>query len=88
MIIWGFGRITNNFKGGVSEKMCTHCNTNSIWQLCIMKTWFTLFFIPIVPYKKQYCIMCPKCKSYIEIKKDKYIEELESINNQKMLVQM
>ncbi|MDP4145864.1 MAG: zinc-ribbon domain-containing protein [Bacillota bacterium] len=72
MIIWGWGRITRKIIGPAFQRICSHCNTTQIWRLCIMRTWFTLFFIPIIPYKKRYCVICPNCKSYIELTEQQF----------------
>lgn len=72
MIIFGWGKTTKKFLGGVMIKSCDYCNTESAWQLTVVRTWFTLFFIPIIPYSKMSCIMCPKCGSYIKITQEQF----------------
>lgn len=72
MIIWGWGKVTKKFFGAVMQKQCGYCNNISNWQLCIMRTWFTLFFIPVIPYSKKYGIVCPNCGAYIEISKAEF----------------
>ncbi|WP_053955020.1 zinc-ribbon domain-containing protein [Inediibacterium massiliense] len=72
MIIWGWGKVTRKIIGAVFQRSCSYCNSAEIWNLCIVRTWFTLFFIPIIPYRKQYCIACPRCGSYIELTKDEF----------------
>ena len=79
MIIYGWNHKTRSVKGGVAEKQCGYCNTRSEWQLCVKRTWFTLFFIPIIPYHTEYCIDCPNCGSYIALDKVKYKEILEEL---------
>lgn len=74
MLIFGFGKLTKKILGNASQKTCPYCNTTEVWQLCIIRAWFTLFFIPIIPYKLMYCISCPKCGSYIELTKEKFEE--------------
>ncbi len=81
-IIWGWGKVTRHNKGAAFVKACTHCNQTSTWNLYVMMTWFTIFFIPVIPYKKQYAYMCPYCKSYIPLTKQQYLEALEAIENQ------
>lgn len=76
MIIWGWGKTTKKMIGGVMTRHCEYCNRTSVWQLCVIRTWFTLFFIPIIPYKKMYCVTCPGCGSYFELEKEKF-EELK-----------
>lgn len=72
MLIFGWGKVTRRYLGGVYQKLCSYCNTNAMWQLCVMRTWFTLFFIPVIPYSSKYCIICPKCGSYIELSKEEF----------------
>lgn len=74
MIIWGFGKVTKKIIGKLMVRTCSHCNTTSAWELCLMRTWFTLFFIPIIPYSKRYCISCNNCGSYIELPKEEYLK--------------
>ncbi|SHJ08013.1 hypothetical protein SAMN02745163_01257 [Clostridium cavendishii DSM 21758] len=72
MIIWGWGKTTRKIIGAVFEHACTYCNRTDVWRLCIVRTWFTLFFIPIIPYRKKYCILCPHCGSYIELTQEQF----------------
>lgn len=72
MIIFGWGKTTKKFVAQVFEKTCSYCNTTEIWRLCIVRTWFTLFFIPVIPYKTAHCIICPKCGSYIPLTKEQF----------------
>lgn len=81
MIIWGFGKVTRSYKGGIFSRRCNFCNQDQIWQLCVMRTWFTLFFIPIIPYKTTYCIVCPNCKSFIQIQKEEFLKIKESLSH-------
>lgn len=81
MIIWGFGKVTRSYKGAVFSRRCNYCNQDQLWQLCVMRTWFTLFFIPIIPYKTTYCIICPNCKSFIQIPKEEYLKIKDTISN-------
>ena len=69
-ILFGWGKRTRNVVGDVIFRSCSHCNTQSVWQLCVIRTWFTLFFIPVIPYAKSYQVSCPNCKSYIEVTKE------------------
>lgn len=73
MIIWGFGKVTKKMLGNVERRYCKYCETEGVWQLCVMRTWFTLFFIPLIPYATKYCIVCPTCGSYVQLTKEEYI---------------
>ena len=64
MIIWGWGKVTRKTSLDLYfERSCNYCNSTEILEFMCVRTWFTLFFIPIIPYRKQYCITCPKCYS-------------------------
>lgn len=65
------------------RKQCSYCNQDSLWQLCVMRTWFTLFFIPVIPYKTVYCITCPNCGSYLEIEREYFKELKEELKTNK-----
>jgi len=71
-IIWGWGRKTRKVIGDVSVRTCLRCGTEAVWELCIIRTWFTIFFIPVFPCSKTYCISCPKCRSYMEISREQF----------------
>lgn len=70
--LFGFGKTTKKVVGANQERTCIRCNTQTVWQLCIIRTWFTLFFIPVIPYAAKYCICCPNCDSYIELSKEEF----------------
>lgn len=72
MIIWGFGRQLRLFKKDVYEKACDYCGEQQAWQICVLTTWFTIFFIPIIPYSFSYRVECPNCKSYRKLTKEEY----------------
>lgn len=73
MIIWRYGEVSKNKKGGVLQKRCEHCNTISEWQLSKNTTWLTLCFIPVIPCRVTYRVVCSNCGSYIEIPKEKFL---------------
>lgn len=79
MIIWGWGKVTKKIIGSVFQRTCNFCNTTKVWQLFVMRTWFTLFFIPIIPYKKRYGVGCPNCGSYIELTAEQFEQMKQDI---------
>ena len=91
MIIWGWGKVTKKNIGDAYQHACRYCNKTEIWQLCVVRTWFTLFFIPIIPYKKKYCIACPNCGSYIDLTQEQFekmkLDILSSSNNNENLLE-
>ncbi len=79
MIIFGFGKVTKKVIGNLIEKSCQYCNQTSLWQLCLIRTWFTLFFIPVIPYGRRYAVVCPRCGSYMALSKEQFEEMKASI---------
>ncbi len=77
-IIFGWGRQTVKSIGVVFKNLCSHCNNEEYWMLTRITTWFTLFFIPIIPYSVNYFLRCPVCKYGLTLD-TKQIAQLEPI---------
>ncbi|MCF8378164.1 MAG: zinc ribbon domain-containing protein [Bacteroidales bacterium] len=62
LVIFGFGhRTKKEFK--LQENLyCQHCNNTAQWKLGREAHWFTLFFIPVFPFKVEYWMVCPICR--------------------------
>ena len=69
LIIWGF-RDTDRDLGVVDYLHCNRCNNDSNWRLQRTTSWFTLFFIPVIPYRRVYYVYCPVCHWTTEIPKE------------------
>lgn len=41
---------------------CPRCNNTSEWLIHQQKTYFSLFFIPLIPYRSEYILSCPVCR--------------------------
>ena len=82
MIIFGWGRQTIKQIGVVFKKFCVHCNNEEYWILTRTITWFTLFFIPIIPYSVKYFLSCPVCKYGFDLNSEQVdqIKPLAEIN--------
>lgn len=81
MIIFGWGRQTLTQIGIVYKNLCSHCHNEEYWILTRIRTWFTLFFIPIIPYSTEYFLSCPICKYGITLNN-------EQINTLKPLAEL
>lgn len=66
MIIFGWGKQLAKYFGDSAPSTCPHCNNKGNQQLRRYRTWFTLFFVPLIPYATVYVKQCPIC-SYAEI---------------------
>lgn len=76
--IFGWGhQITKNY-GITFKNRCSSCHNEDYWQLLRITTWFTLFFIPVIPYERKYFLMCPVCEKGVYLDSDKF-EELRNL---------
>lgn len=53
----------------VSTTTCGRCNQLQNYQLYQITNWFTLFFIPIIPYRTKYYEICSFCREQKELPK-------------------
>lgn len=70
-IIWGARNTVKDF-GPVLEYLCDHCNNTDYWKLIRTIRWFTLFYIPIIPYSVKYFVICPTCEYGVELDSKKF----------------
>lgn len=76
MIIFGFGHQKSQTLGQIPNMDCPRCNNTSQWPIFKVRTYFSLFFIPLIPYKTQYLLACPVCRETREItegEKDRFL---------------
>lgn len=76
--IFGWGHQTIKSIGVVFKNLCNHCHNEEYWIMTRIMTWFTLFFIPVIPYETKYFLSCPICKYGLTLD-DKQLEELRPI---------
>ena len=74
-IIWGFTKRTKQL-GFVGYYHCSRCNNDGNWQLMKIVSWFTIFFIPVIPYHTEYYVYCPVCHSATKVSKQEANEIL------------
>ena len=68
MIIFGWGKQKMKFHGYANKRLCSHCHNEAVWVFHEISTWFSLFFIPVFPYKTEYRLICPVCQYGYNIK--------------------
>lgn len=78
MIIFGWNHQTIWNVGFVFRQLCDHCHNEEYWVLMRRTTWFTLFFIPVIPYKTEWLLLCPVCKYGVELKSEQ-VEKLRPV---------
>ena len=83
MIIFGWDyRKVQNY-GPVKRERCNSCSNETTYQLQKLSTWFTLFLIPVIPYRTNYLLVCPICKNYEEIDSSEFLDFIDHIQSQK-----
>ncbi|HEV8536660.1 MAG TPA: zinc-ribbon domain-containing protein [Candidatus Limnocylindria bacterium] len=68
-IIWGYRRPAAKDLGPVLAVTCSSCGALDFWHLHRSMTWFTLFFIPVLPLLRQHFLLCPKCGNGMELER-------------------
>jgi hypothetical protein len=69
MIIWGWGRRTIKQHGSALHQRCPNCGNSGWFQWMTVRRWFTLFFIPLIPYSRRDLLICPVCSRGLELDK-------------------
>jgi len=50
------------------KTQCPNCHQIAHWNILRVLRFFTLFFIPLIPYRMQYFMICPSCDAAVKIK--------------------
>ena len=66
IILFGWGRTTTKNYGQFRYAPCNICKHEE-YSLIRIRTWFTLFFIPIIPYGAKRLVLCDKCGNGYDI---------------------
>lgn len=74
LVIFGFGHKKNEERELDFAEHCNRCNNSSRWKLHKISHWFSLFFIPLIPFKNEYWKSCPICRQGVKLNYDKYFE--------------
>ena len=62
-LIFGIGQPSVKQYDTKEYKHCTHCNNSTNWKVSKHSSWFTLFFIPVIPVSTKYLFHCPICNN-------------------------
>lgn len=69
LIIIGFGKVTARDMGEVDqEQECVWCSKRVRYRLVRARTWFSFFFVPVIPYRNEYRVVCPACSRGMTIR--------------------
>jgi hypothetical protein len=67
-IIFGIKRMRKQF--AVLLMMCQRCQRPTAHQIVRLQTWFSLFFVPVIPLGSKYFTMCSLCSGTTKIDRD------------------
>jgi hypothetical protein len=70
--IFGWNHQESTSYGPVEQHQCENCHNTEYWHLDKISKYFTLFFIPIIPYDSDNWFHCPICKYGIKLDKDEF----------------
>ena len=70
MLIFGFGKTTFKPFGLDRPVVCERCGNQTQYGFFQRRTWFTLFFIPVIPTGSAHLVICPICSHALEMPKD------------------
>jgi hypothetical protein len=63
MLVMGWGRATPRDIGAVAPTKCPHCHNQVVVRFFRVTSWFRLFWVPLVPYRRQEFLICPICRT-------------------------
>jgi len=70
MILFGWNRVLRRDHGPAVPMRCGRCGNDTVLYYVVMTTWFTLFFIPVVPYRLRRALVCPVCSHAVALSRD------------------
>ena len=77
-ILFGFGKKTVKDFSVKGEIQCRRCNNTKNWAYKKVTTWFTLFFVPVIPYSTAYVRVCPICGEHDKLSKENFMSVVEN----------
>lgn len=64
-----------------ATECCPNCQQDMNWEVVRAISFFTFFFIPLIPYAVRYYLSCPHCVASYKIKKKKAMELMANTGN-------
>lgn len=59
--LFGWGRQSRKNYGPTLPLKCPNCHNDVFLHLLHSRTWFSLFFVPVLPYDSEYWLLCNIC---------------------------
>jgi hypothetical protein len=70
MIIFGYRGGKRKDLGEAVPIRCPQCNNLTFYRYMSVTSWFSLFFIPVIPLKRRDYLVCPICSRALALRKD------------------
>lgn len=77
--IFGWNHPTRKDFGETYPITCPNCNNRVFLHFMHQRLWFTLFFIPCIPYESKYMLLCPICTQGLILPRHK-VDQIKSLN--------
>ncbi|HEY9285346.1 MAG TPA: zinc-ribbon domain-containing protein [Pyrinomonadaceae bacterium] len=74
-LIIGLGRSKKRDYGDVAQVRCPRCSNTVSYRHTHTRTWLTLYFIPVLPYRSERRLECPICSHGVRVLRDD-VEEI------------
>ncbi|MBN1776405.1 MAG: hypothetical protein JW817_08080 [Clostridiales bacterium] len=69
MDIFSKNQVTCDSSGILGAKHCPVCHKETVWLLCVARTWFSFLSLHLIPLRKEYLAACSECKNGLEMSK-------------------
>lgn len=69
IFLFGWGKTTVKDHGECIAATCPRCHNSVLLHHLFITVWFTLFFIPVIPYRRKRALVCPICNWSREVPK-------------------
>ncbi len=70
MLIFGYRAGKRKDLGEALAMRCPRCNNTTFYRYMSVTSWFSLFFIPVIPLKRRDYLVCPVCTRALQLRKD------------------
>ncbi len=70
MIIFGYRAGKRKDLGEALPVRCPRCNNSTFYRYMSVTSWFSLFFIPVIPLKRRDYLVCPVCTRALSLRRD------------------
>ena len=78
-LLFGIGKQTIKRYGKTPEERCVHCKKSAPRYFVSVTSWFTVFFIPLIPYSMKYMLICPICNEARTVGREELDEIVENL---------